>query len=391
MNDLDFKKTHKFFLLSLPILFGLILLFFTLSPAARAQNTEIYVDKQLGNPSPVVHVGQYLTFTIEIENRTNFTVTTLPLSDTFDMNVLGYVDAVPPPDTMDLANGRLDWTDLTTHFGDLGPGQTVWVVVGFTAEHPAPVVVNRAEVHDALSDQGQIGGGDDDSSEGESIGGASPVDKRMIGDVEPAVGRPLTFTIAITNNGYTTMTAVPLTEDYDPAFLQFSFAVPQPDIVDEVSGELFWSDLTTWFGDVSPFSAIQITAVFTALAPIDVTTNHASVSGASDWYGNDLDAGADQVPIAIIDSSQQNTPTPTSPAATSTPAPTNTPGSSNNQPTPTQPTATATAEATAVRAQALPDTGIPPESANAVSWLWLTAVALLPICLWGWLRRKHLR
>jgi hypothetical protein len=259
-------------------------------------------------------------------------------------------------------------------------------VVGFIAEHPAPVVVNRAEVHDALSDNNQLGGGGDDSVDGESIGGSSPVDKRLIGDVIPEVGRPLTFTIAITNNGYTTMTMVPLTEDYDPEFLQFSFAVPQPDIVDEVTGELFWSDLTTWFGDVSPFAAIQITAVFTALAPIDVTTNNASVSGASDWYGNDLDAGADQVPIAIMGPNQQATPTATGAAAT--PAPTSTPGSSNTQPAPTQAAATATAEATAVPAQTLPDTGIPPEPPSSVNWLILAVVALLPVMAWWLWRRK---
>lgn len=387
MNQKFHPSLTRIILLLLPVLGGALLLYLAFLPVAQAQTTEIYVDKQLGSPSPVVHVGQYLTFTIEIQNRTNFTVTTLPLSDTYDMNVLGYVDATPAPDVIDTANGRLDWTDLTTFFGDLAPGQTVWVVVGFIAEHPAPVVVNRAEVHDALGSNGQIGGGDDESNESESIGGSSPVDKQMVGNVVPQVGRPLTFTITITNNGYTTMTMVPLTENYDPAYLQFSSAVPQPDIVDEVAGELFWSDLTTWFGDIPALTGIQITAVFTALAPIDVTTNEASVSGASDWYDNDLDAGADQVPIAIIDSSQQGTPTPTAPAAT--PAATSTPGSSNTQPAPTQPAATATA--TAGRAQELPATGIPPEPQNPLNWLLLTAVALLPIISWWWLRRKQLR
>lgn len=359
---------------------ALLSLFAFLTPAV-AQTEEIFVQKQLGRDNPVVHVGEYLTFTIYIENRSSFTVTTLPLSDTFNVAVLAFVDATPMPDAVDGANGRLDWTDLTTTFGDLAPGDSVWVVVGFIAEHPAPVVVNRAEVHDALFSNGQIGGGDDDSEEGESIGGSSPVDKSMIGDQLPEIGQPLTFTIRITNDGYTTMTMVPLLESYDPAYLQFSTAVPQPETIDEIAGELYWSDLTSWFGDVGPFASIQITAVFTALAPIDVTTNHASVVGASDWYGNEMESGADDVPITIIDSSQPATATPTAVTATATSV------SATPQPsTPEAATATPQATATAVRPQTLPATGLPPTKTGPNLWMLLFA-GLLPIGLWLLWRR----
>lgn len=371
-------------------LVALAALFAALTPA-RAQQTEIFVDKQLGRDNPVVYVGEYLTFTIQIENRTNFTVTTLPLSDTFNTDVLAFVDATPMPDSVDAGNGRLDWNDLTTTFGDLPPGATVWVVVGFIAEHPAPAVVNRAEVHDAVSSGGQIGGGASDSNEGSSIGGSTPVDKEMVNNVTPEVGQPLTFTIRITNSGYATLTVVPLFEDYDPEFLQFSFAVPQPDSVDEVAGQLNWSDLTTWFGDVGPFSSIQITAVFTALAPIALTTNSASVSGSSDWYGNDLEGGADQVPITIVGPGQQATTTPTATAttaATQTPVAeaTSTPASATS----TAVAATATPEATAtlVRAETLPATGIPP-TRGGPPWALLALAAALPVAGWWLLRRKR--
>ncbi|MBX3060240.1 MAG: hypothetical protein KF770_27600 [Anaerolineae bacterium] len=367
---------------------ALAALFAALAPA-RAQQSEIFVDKRLGRPNPVVYVGEYLTFTIQIENRTAFTVTTLPLSDTFNTGVLAFVDATPMPDSVDAGNGRLDWNDLTTTFGDLPPGATVWVVVGFIAEHPAPAVVNRAEVHDALSSGGQIGGGGSDSNEGSSIGGSTPVDKEMVNNVTPEVGQPLTFTIRITNSGYATLTVVPLFEDYDPGFLQFSFAVPQPDSVDEVAGQLNWSDLTTWFGDVGPFSSIQITAVFTALAPIALTTNSASVSGSSDWYGNDLDGGADQVPITIIGPGQQTTATPTATMeATQTPVAeaTSTPASATS----TAVAATATPETTTalVRPETLPATGIPP-TRSGPPWALLVLAAALPVAGWWLLRRSH--
>lgn len=363
---------------------------FSFAQVTVAQGTEqIFVDKQLGRSDPLVHVGEYLTFTILIDNSTSFTVTTLPLSDTFNTDVLAYVDAVPPPDSVDEGAGRLDWNDLTTFFGDLAPGQQVTVVVGFIAEHPAPAVVNAAEVHDAAGSGGQVGGNNDSSGDGESVGGSSPVDKSLIGDIIPQVGQPLTFTIVITNNGFTTMTVVPLVEDYDPAFLQFSYAIPQPDVVDEVSGELMWSDLTVWSGDIPAHQAITVTAVFTPLAPIDVTSNSASVSGASDWYGNEMGAGGDQVPITIIGQGGA-TPTPTGTATATSVAATATP----EAPATRRPEATATpvvatvtpTSAPQIPAQ-IPDTGILPQQPTPLTLVMAPVAATLPVAAWLILRR----
>lgn len=372
------------------LLISLAFLFTTLPVQAQVTG-QITVDKQLGRINPVVHVGEYLTFTIRIQNQSQFTVTTLPLSDDFNNAVLAYVDATPAPDIVDAPGGALEWNDLTTYFGDLAPGQVVTVIVGFIAEHPAPAVVNYAEVHDALAGQGSLPGGNDDSGEGESIGGASPVDKKLVGGVIPEVGLPLTFTISITNDSYTTMTVVPLLEDYDPDFLQFSFAQPQPDTVDEVSGELNWSDLTLYLGDVGPHQAISITAVFTALAPIDLTTNIAAVHGAQDWYGNDMAAGADQVPITIVDDTQQQTATPTATAAATTQA-TSTPSSGGGgDGGGTTATATATIIAVATReiASKMPETGIPPAPPTWPTWLLMGLVVMLPLSAWFiWQRRQ---
>lgn len=372
--------------LSVPFItaFALVQILLSWQPAA-AQTAEIYVNKQLGRADPTVGVGEYLTFTIFIENRTNFTVTVLPLTDRFNNAVLGYVDATPAPDTVDVVNGQLDWADLTTTFGDLAPGQSVTVVVGFTAEHPAPVVVNEAEVHDAVNASGGLPSSGSQSGEGEAIGGAAPIDKSLLDGVVPEMGLPLTFTIRITNDGFTTMTVVSLLEDYEPEYLRFLSAEPQPDSVDEVSGELRWSDLTDWFGDLSAHESVTVFVVFEALASIDVTNNRASTSGGKDWYDNDLDGGEDLVPIQIVAPNQATA----TPVATETPAPTATAGSSGGGNT-QQATATPfpTVTATPVIPQTLPDTGIPPQERPLVSSRWLLVlVALLPILGWLWARR----
>ncbi len=365
-------------LLPLLILFSLPIFSDTFQ-TVQAQSSDITVNKQLGRTNPVVRVGEYLTFTIEIVNNSAFTVTTLPLSDTFNTAVLAYVDAAPVPNTVDSTTGRIDWADLTTDFGDLVPGQMVVVVVGFVAEHPETAIVNQAEVHDAIGSGGALGGSDDTDNSGESIGGSMPLDKRINEGITPTAGLPITFTISITNDGAVTTTIVPLTENYDPAAIQFNTAVPPPDFVDEMTGVLTWTDLTTWFGDIPAFGMVDVTVVFTALVSTLNTVNEATISGAVDWYGNDLAGGADNVPITIIDAPAPNptkTPRPSSPSgpsATETPIPTPTP----------------TAAATAVPAAAFPETGIPPAPVSPITAVFALIAAIFPVAIWLWQQRRR--
>ncbi|MBN1934560.1 MAG: hypothetical protein JW934_07835 [Anaerolineae bacterium] len=291
--------------------------------SAHAQGG-IFVDKRLGRADPLVYVGEYITFTVFIRNDTTFIVTTLPLSDTFNAAVLRYADALPPPDSVDQPGGSLGWSDLTSYFGDLAPGANITVVVGFVAEHPQPAVVNAAEVHDALGSAGELIGGNGSSITNTTVGGSSPVDKLLAPGLIPQAGMPITYTILITNNGFVTITVAPLVDDYNPAWMAFSHAVPPPDLVDQVNGVLTWTDVTSSTGDIPSHGAVSVTTVFTALVSGENITNSTQVAGAVDWYGNDLDGGADLVPITIIDRPTA-TPQPTStPQPTATPLPTST-------------------------------------------------------------------
>ena len=317
---MNIKRTSQLVValaLSVVALASLIMILSAQSVRAQA-GSEIYVDKQLGRADPVVHVGEYLTFTIVVRNDTTFTVTTLPLSDTYNAAVLGYADAVPAPENVDQGAGQIDWVDLTTFFGDLSPGQQIVVGVGFIAEHPETAVVNRAEVHDALGSGGVLSDTNSTITDTQSVGGSSPVDKELLAGLIPQAGLPLTFTIVITNDGFTTMTVAPLIDIYNPSLLQFKDAAPPPDLVDAVGGVLTWTDVTLWTGDIPAHGTVSVTTIFTALAAIDSVTNSAEVDRARDWYDNDLDGGQDDVPITIIEGPTATpAPTPT-PAATAT-------------------------------------------------------------------------
>ena len=377
-----FKKLLFIFLSTIiPVFIIATFVFMFSSQPLYAQTDQIVVQKRLGRASNLVHVGEYLTFTIRIENRASFTVTRLPLRDDYNADVLAYVDASYPPATVTTGAGtqQIIWPDLTDQVGDLAPGQVETVVVGFIAEHPAPAVVNRAEVFDVLGDGGGLPGANDESDGSESVGGNAPVDKRIATGANPIVGFPITFNITISNDGYTTMTVAPLIEDYDPVFLEYSYAVPPPDFIYTPTGVLTWTDLTNWFGDVPAFGTIDLTVVFTTLQSNANTTNRAYVQGARDWYGNDIAAGADDVPIFIIDGPA--TPEPTDEPAPSNPAP---------QATPTATTvATATvSSSTGVLANQLPDTGLPPERSNFTATAVFAFMAFtLPLAIW-WFRRR---
>ncbi len=359
-------------------------LVFSVESEAQGIDDQIYLHKELGRASPVVYVGEYLTFTIHIRNDTPFTVTQLPMTDNYRETVLGFADARPvAPDVVNAANGTLEWNDLTTHFGDLAPGQEIWLTVGFIAEHPETAIVNEAFVHDALGSGGAFSDTNSTITETEAVGGSAPVDKILVGDLLPQAGMPLTFTIVITNNGYVTLTVVPLVDTYTPTVMTFSYASPPPDQVDLPRGVLTWTDVTSWTGDIPPHGVITVTTVFTALTDADEAINHAEVLAGEDWYGNDVGGGADEAPITIIPRpTEEPTPAPTPtprPPSPSTPQPTPPPTPVPPTPIPTPTPFTPLLPATGERSE-------PPWTTYGVL---LAAIVLIAAGGWQWARARR--
>lgn len=402
---MNLKKATK--LMFSFILAALVMVSFSLllsHNAVRAQGGGIFVDKRLGRSSNTVYVGEYLTFTIQIRNDSAFTITTLPLIDDYNNkclnDVLVYVDAYDylgggalAPDLNDQGTCSLVWNDLTAHFGDLAPGQEIWVMVGFIAENPSESIVNAARVEGAVGDGGQSAGGDDAITETESIGGSSPVEKQMMMGLNLDPGELITFTISFTNDNYITMTVAPLVDIYNSGWLEFAYADPPPDLayVQGSSGVLSWTDVTSWTGDIPAHDVVSVTTVFTILTSAESleSVNSAEVKDGKAWDGRDLDGGADDVPITIIEG--LITPTPVQPTATPAPAqPTATPAPSQptpEQPKPDQPTATPYPTPTMV-VPLLPETG---EMGTGGAYF-LLLLAMLLVCLGAgvsfWLRRQ---
>lgn len=347
-----------------------------LAVMSRAQGGDIEVNKTLEG-SQTVRVGEAITFYITIHNNTPFSLTTVPLTDSFRADILSpiptYVDPGYDSLTYVGSSGVISWTDIAADFGGfILPGQTVTVTLAFTAEHPTQqlTVVNRAAVHDAINARGESGFEGDDEAENETVGGSAPVTKSVDPfGYTPGVGMPVTFTIAIRNDGAADITFLPLEDTYDPTLLAFNYAVPSPDLVVTTTGVISWADLTIFFGPIPGDTTITVTTVFTLidLSSTQGTLNQVQIAGAQDEYGNELGQGQDQVPIQILlpvptpsgeDDDDKDAPSAT-PAPTLTPIPTLTPTPTSAFPT------------------TLPETGAP-----TMAWP-LTIVGLL-LALSGW-------
>lgn len=267
---------------------------------SRAQGSgPISLTKVLNRSGNVVRVGEILSFTIALTNNSAFTLTGVTLVDTYDQTTLAFAGATPPESSVDPGTGTIRWDNVAA--ATIPPGQSVAVTVVFTAEHPKTAIVNAARTEAITHTAGQITETAETSRTQEAIGGNAPIVKFLAPGATPQAGLPVTFTHIITNDGAALLTFLPLTDTYDPAFLEFRWAIPTPTITSP-PGIIVWDDLTNYFGDIQPFATVVITTVFSATTQVLNTVNQASTEGARDQYDNDLTAGQAQVPITIIES-----------------------------------------------------------------------------------------
>ena len=274
--------------------------------------------KTLNKTDNVVRVGEVLSFTIALTNDSSFTLTNVTVVDNYDNTTLAFAQSITPPSIHDPGTGVITWNNVA--IPPILPLQSITITLFFTAEHPRSTVVNSARAQDITHTTGSLTQTAQTSRTQEVIGGAAPIVKFLSPPGSVAPQMPLTFTHIITNDGAAVMTRLPLTDTYNPAFLEFHFAIPTPTIVSP--GLLVWTDLTTFFGPISPFNTVVVTTVFTATTQVLNTTNAASTEGALDEYNNDLTAGATQVPITIINGTPAPAPSDDSDDDdTSTPAP----------------------------------------------------------------------
>jgi uncharacterized repeat protein (TIGR01451 family) len=120
--------------------------------------TSYTLTKTLNTPVPV-RTGSAITYTIRITNTGSTWLTVLPMRDVYSTTYLTYGkdgQFATPASNDNVDDGQIDWSDLTLTLGDVRPGQSVSVIVTFTAKAdttklPGGKTDNVAEVHDAVA------------------------------------------------------------------------------------------------------------------------------------------------------------------------------------------------------------------------------------------------
>jgi uncharacterized repeat protein (TIGR01451 family) len=317
-----------------------------LKPTYAQSPDDIRVVKVLNQPSPVVRVGQFISFTIYITNESSITLTHASLFDNYREDILGSFGMLggdPGPTVINTAAGTMTWTNLISnpaapgYFPQLPPGQGISLTMRFQIEHPPAVpggltIVNQAQIRDAVFAGGGGGNGSVISAPTVPItGGNATIVKNLTPpDQSPVVGQRLTYTIQMTNEGAIAITEAVVADVYNPAYLAFVTSTPTlPTFIDTQNGVITWTNLAS--PSLQPGQGISITVVFEVLQGGVQAVNRAELVSAQDFFGNDLAPGSGEVGIIIVDDSTGGKDTTnedededegdiSAPAATSTPA-----------------------------------------------------------------------
>lgn len=162
----------------------------------------------------VYQLGTEISFDIHVTNTGDTAISELPLSDVFDPMLLQFVSATPSAALT--GPGVLEWDDITTHFGDLAPGQQVTLTVLFKAVDVGEGL-NVASVDAGSYDEfDDPVGGDTDSV---VFGIYSPDQILFTKTAEPPAntvvlpGDTITYTLMFSNTSTQTIPAVALVDE----------------------------------------------------------------------------------------------------------------------------------------------------------------------------------
>ena len=89
-------------------------------------------------------------------------IVTLPLSDSYDSQVLNFVRSHQGDPR--IRPGLIEWADLTGQFNDLVPDASIEVLTVFTASQTISNTVNLALVVNAVDEEGNIINAEDSAS-----------------------------------------------------------------------------------------------------------------------------------------------------------------------------------------------------------------------------------
>jgi uncharacterized repeat protein (TIGR01451 family) len=226
----------------------------TSSAPHAAVSPSVLVTKTILSPTNrSAAVGEPVVFRIGITNTGDVTLDTVPLTDTFNTNLLSFVFAAPAQSS--LSGGTVTWTNL----GSLAVGGATNVTIQFTAlasgtgtnvASSAPTTTNGVPVPPSTGTAPHVA--------------AQPgynVTKTLTSPTGRAaqVGEAVTFSITVANTGNVALGSIPLSDTYETSYLSYVGSTPPSDDNTD-DGAIGWTDV----GPLASGASTTIVVNFTA-------------------------------------------------------------------------------------------------------------------------------
>ena len=254
----------------------------------------------------IIVVGQEATFNILVTNTGDTDLATVPLTDNYDPVYLEFLSADPAPDV--ITAGAVGWNDLSGP-GVLAPGDSISIQITFRALASTDMLPNKQTINVAIVDGAtdiyeQVVPPRQDTAPIRITNPLISITKTVT-DPETGVvgvGHEVTFTIALKNEGDTRIDVIPVQDLYEAEVLEFvrtSISMPQVS-VNGNAGKLFWPDVTTDLGDLSPGQVVDFTTTFRLLKAVQTTNIVQLVPDVIDENGDIVNLARGESSIDII-------------------------------------------------------------------------------------------
>lgn len=253
------------------------------SNAAAVINTvtpTISLSKSRVTPGDGVAVlGETVRFDIVVGNPGATNLTTVTVADTFPNSCLTYQSASITPSSV--VTPTISWS-----VGPLATGTSRTISVYFRATAPCAPATNSVNASATDQNSQNVSAGPATAQVTTTRPGLT-VSKTLLTPASgsPQVGDAVVFQIALLNSGTTTISTLPLSDNYSAGCLAFASATPTPSSAS--GGVILWSNL----GPLSAGATKTVTVNFTVVGGCNPTTNQADVSAA-------IDQNSDAVPTA---------------------------------------------------------------------------------------------
>lgn len=242
----------------------------------------------------VAVLGETVRFDLVVGNPGVTNLTTVTVVDTFPNSCLSYQSASITPTSV--VTPTLSWS-----VGPLATGASRTISVYFRATAPCAPATNAVSATATDQNNQAVAAGPSTAQVTTTRPGLTTTKTVLTpASGSPQVGDAVVFQIALLNSGSTTISTLPLSDNYSTGCLAFVSATPTPSSAS--GGVILWSNL----GPLNAGATQTVTLSFTVVGDCHPTVNQADISAASDENGDAVPTAQSSATLTTLGASIGN-------------------------------------------------------------------------------------